>query len=201
MHYLFKGKLYKIYASSLLLGIIGYVLGMYKIKIPFYLDTSLTCMPFICVGMMIRKNTNLLTCKEGSRSYNLIFSLICFLVVCALCRGGNMFYLNEYDNSYFSVLLTGVSGSLGVILLCKTIVKIPVISYIGRYSIIVLGVHTIIIDEMDFCQNVFTQLIFWEIATLVAVVVVSCGLIHLFIRYIPFFVAQKDFVRFVFPQK
>lgn len=201
LHYLFNGKAYKIYAASLFLGIIGYLSGMYKINIPFYLDTSLTCMPFICAGIIIRKNSNILT-NNRNKTYNLALSTICFLVVYYSCSGENLFYENNFGNNYFVVLLTGICGSLGIILLCKTIVKLPVISYIGRYSIIVLGVHTIIINEMkDFFLCKFTQFIYWEITTFVVVIILSYALIHLFIKYIPFLVAQKDFVRFTFLKK
>lgn len=201
LHYSFKGNAYKIYALCLLLGIIGYLFGMYKINIPFYLDTSLTCMPFVCAGVIIRENTTFLT-NNNNKIYNLALSLICFLVVYLSCRGVNMFYENTYANNYSVVLLTGICGSLGVILLCKTIVKLPIISYMGRYSIIVLGVHAIIINEMEgFFPSKFTQIVYWEIITFVVTIIISCALIHLFTKYIPFFVAQKDFIQFTFLKK
>lgn len=204
MHYLFKGELYKICIASLFCGLIGYMLWISKISIPFYLDTSLTCTPFICAGIIIRKKTNILTCNEGgnNRFYNLVASLICFLITYLSCGGESLFYKNEYQDNYFFVLLAGISGSIGVLLLCKMIVKLPIISFIGRYSIIVLGMHTIIINEMKyFFLYKFTQPIYWEIITFIVVIIISCCLIRFFIKYLPFFVAQQDLVQFIFPPK
>lgn len=55
LHYIFNGKVYKICIASLGLGFAGYMLGKYKINIPFYFDTSLSCIPFVCIGMLIRR--------------------------------------------------------------------------------------------------------------------------------------------------
>lgn len=143
----------------------------------------------------------------NSRLLNITFALICFLVVYILRCGESQFNKNEYNNSYFIVLLAGICGSLGIISLSKTIVKLPIISYIGRYSIIVLGTHNIIINEMDsfvlgfFLDKIPYPILLWEITTLIVVIVISYILIYLFLKYIPYLVAQQDFVRFTFSKR
>lgn len=208
MHYVYQGSAYKIYITSLGLGYIGYMLGIHGINVPFYLDTSLTCVPFVCIGIIIRK-TKILAHDGGGNSklFNIAFSVLCFFIVYILHCGENQFHKNEYNNSYFIVLLAGICGSLGIISLSKTIVKFPVISYIGRYSIIVLGTHNIIINEMDsfvlgfFLDKIPHPILLWEITTLIVVIVISCIFIHLFVKYIPYLVAQQDFVRFTFSKR
>ena len=55
-----------------------------------------------------------------------------------LYMGENYFYLNTYTASLPFVYLCGLMGTLAVLLLSRVVRWLPVISYIGRYSIIVL---------------------------------------------------------------
>ncbi len=79
---------------------------------------------------------------------------------------------------------------IGTLLLCKQIGRLPIISYIGRYSIIPLGVHCILIYYISGIVPTFPQS---SLAVFVLTVAISICLIPVFIKYFPYFTAQKDF--------
>lgn len=52
---------------------------------------------------------------------------------------------------YLFMYLSSVSGCMAVMLLAKNLPAIPVIDYFGRYSMIILGTHAIIIEMVRSC--------------------------------------------------
>lgn len=197
LHYLFHGKKTYIYAGTVLCGCIGYFLGKMHINIPFYLDTSLTCLPFVTMGSIIRNETNLLYGKM-SKSFCIGSAAILFLITFFLCGDtGSIFTLNSYDCNILSLFVTGILGSTSILLICKAINKLLIISYMGRYSIIVLGVHDIFRIEFGaLIREYITNVIIYEFILMFIVVVLSLLSIYILKRFFPCFVAQKDFIYF-----
>ena len=87
----------------------------------------------------------------------------------------------------FSAMIMIVSNILG---------KLPVFSYIGRYSIVVLGFHTFLIRPLKFVFSFFPMpLPCLYVAIFVCVVLLMRFLvIPLSLRLFPCFVAQKDLI-------
>lgn len=82
---------YIILAVSFILGFTGFYLGKCHINLPFYLDTSLTCLPFVCMGVTIRQKTNLLT-FPGYKATSLTISFTCFLFAYVFSEGKSFFF-------------------------------------------------------------------------------------------------------------
>lgn len=189
-----RKNMYLILALSFVLGVCGYMCSVYRIDIPFYLDSSMTCMPFVAVGSYLRKKTGVLGMNGWKKTFAI--TLVC-LFVTILTFGGDMtFYRNSYDGSIFSLYIAGCFGSISMLLFSKLIGSFPVVNYIGRYSIIVLGTHsffigiyTPILVRLTHGEVFLTKLL------LMFAVIVSCILcIYLMRRFLPYLVAQKDLI-------
>ena len=105
-----------------------------------------------------------------------------------------VFSENRYENPYTIHLLSFI-GTLFILLLSKRIGKIRFVSYVGRYSLIVLCTHLFFI-------MIFYHL-FHSVINRVSILFVLCSIftifscyfiIPFFLKYFPKFVAQKDFL-------
>lgn len=190
-----RQNLYLMLALSFVFGIGGYLLGRNEIQIPFYLDSSMTCMPFVAVGNVLRKKTDIL--HSGKKKLTVGIALIC-LTVTAIAYGGDVtFYRNSYDATIFNLYIAGCCGSIAMILLSKLIGRCPVVNYVGRYSIIVLGTHSYFIGLYT---PVLTRLMHGNVllskTLLLVLVVLSCIFcIYAMRKLVPWFVAQKDLIK------
>lgn len=99
------------------------------------------------------------------------------------------FLENEIHGNLIIVYITSAAMVIGTLLLCKQIGRLPVISYIGRYSIIPLGVHWVLIHYIN---KIVPTLPHSALVNFVLTVVISICLIPVFLKYFPYFTAQKD---------
>lgn len=183
---------------SLFLGYIGYHLGTHRIKLNMYLDSALTVIPFFCFGFLLRKYTNVLYPNRFDK-YNFLFIIISFVLIFYLGHGIS-YRKNVYDVSIFSLYFSGIAGSLAILFIAKYIKKMPVISYIGRYSIITLCTHEIIISLMKvlfYFLNIdisnTTRLI---VSFFIIIILETTVVIPFMIKYMPYVTAQKDILKF-----
>lgn len=192
--------------SSLLLGILSFVLGVvglflsYKnIQLPYYVDSSFTALPFFYFGFFLRNHTSFLYRKNSTSSVwlSIVFIIATYLVIHFFSFGR----LSIIDNTvggprgYAQVYPYGIMGTMAVLLLSRLIGRVPVLSYIGRYSIIVLCTHVYVLHLMNNCtggiENKSVRLLLVFISS-----VVVCGiLIPLFKKYLGYFTAQKDLIK------
>lgn len=113
LHYLFHGRNIYIYGGTILFGCVGFLLGKLHINCPFYIDSSLTCLPFVTLGCIIRNETQLLY-KNISKSLCLGGAATLFLLTYLLCgKNESLFYLNSYNSNIISLYATGILGSIG----------------------------------------------------------------------------------------
>ncbi len=184
-------------AVTFLIGACGFVLGRMEIDVPFYLDVCMTALPFFSVGHVVRKYTDLLEANRFDR-WNLLFSAVCG-VLCWLLAGDNYLYcFNRFSVNIVQLYLGGFLGLFSVLFLAKTIRRLPLISYFGRYSIIILVSHFFIYPYLlrllsGFHLPIEVVLLLTFLTTMLSYLVI----IPLFRRYLPHVTAQKD----LFPVK
>ncbi|WP_321518090.1 acyltransferase family protein [uncultured Bacteroides sp.] len=171
----------------LLTGFTGYYLQSFHINLPLWIDSSMACLPFYYTGYFLRKETSVLMPNKADKYIPIL--LILFAVLVYFLAGP------LHKISYLSYYVSAMSGTSFVLLLSKLAVRIPVVSFLGRYSVIILGIHCIIIivlkDHLTFITNP------WLLsATIFALVVlISIPAVKLLIRYLPWFVCQKDLIK------
>ena len=95
------------------------------------------------------------------------------------------FSMCNFGSNPYSLYIASLSGILTVYLLSSIVNKIPYFSYIGRYSLIVLGTHMIPILVINKYLG-YTSLI----VALITLIVIPV-FIYFYKKYFPYFTAQK----------
>lgn len=185
-------------ALALLAGFCGIRCNRMCIDLPFFIDTSLTATPFFIFGHIMMTKTDILK-KNYSRHTYLILSVILIGIALLTANGDIEYYRNNIRATVFHTYVPGVLGSTGLLLLAKAIGSIPVITNIGRYSIVYLGTHYLFFREL---KELFEPILgphheiwldVWTFSSTVVLSAISCWLL---LKSVPFLVAQKDAVHF-----
>ena len=186
---------------SCLCGLAGYMLNSYNQYLFVWMDSALTALPFFMFGYMMRKYSTVLS-EQFSRKDAVLF-------VASLCVLLAVYYYNEYvgksvigfaRNDYniplVSLYIGGIAGTMCVLLFSKFWRYLPVVSYVGRYSIVVLLTHLL---YLFIIRNVLYQLsvnqdgrVDVNLLVFVVIIAVSLPTIKFCITYLPYWFAQKD---------
>lgn len=190
-----KHKIYVLCSVSFILGLLGFVLGHKGINIPLYIDTAFTCIPFFCCGYVFRKYTNILYPNKYDRYIPLYLLLSAVYVLLFCCK------LDYYNNmmmeaSFFSTYTCGIVGTLFIIYLSKFLHKLPGISYFGRYSIIILCTHVIVMRLPIFIfKRIINDAWLQTISVFVTLMCLYFAIIPFMKSFFPYVIAQKDLIR------
>ena len=183
-----------VFFAILFIASIGRLLSMKNIMLPLWIDTSLTALPFFFFGFCCRE----MTCLKPE--YSKIKSL--FWAVVLIITSYTIYYTfdhaciadmrtNSFHGSYVAVYLNSAFFVMGILLLCKVIDWLPIVSYFGRYSIIVLCIHwPLMIFIPGFIERrIGYKINDWEF--LIIMLLICWFAIPLCKRFLPCFVAQK----------
>lgn len=180
-----------------LLTIIGVILSYFRITLPLYLSSSLLAMPFFYGGVLLG-NTKFLYPNKYDK-YSLLFAALFILIAYALYYSFDkhshpiiFFWRATWSGYLLLAYLNSFLMVTGVLLICKTIVWLPVISYIGRHSIILLLTHFMILMCIGGVVEklIGVALTPWE--TFLYTLLLCWLLIPLMKRYIPSLCAQPS---------
>lgn len=187
-------RLWHVGALSMLIGISGLVLSYMRIDLHASFDTALTCLPFFAFGFLTRKKTSILY-KSVFDKYLIPCALGGFLF-CFIVAGHVEFFRNVFDGySYLTVHACGCIGTLSVMFLAKYLGHIPLISYMGRYSIIILCTHIIYLKlVVGYVLNHFTPLVS-AIIFILFIIPMELATIPFMRKYLPHVTAQKDLIK------
>lgn len=126
---------------------LGWVLSYSGLINFLFVGTSLTCLPFFYMGQLI-VSTSFVKNKYAKRD-SIISGICVALAIVCLTVPKETIHVLFFKNTIISgnpVMVYILAASLVVLLLniCKYIGKIPYVSFLGRYSIIVLVTHGLI---------------------------------------------------------
>lgn len=181
-------------AVSLLLGCCGLALGVAQVKNPLYLCTMLTALPFFAFGWWLRRHTSFLS-QPFAWKKDVPLMMVCILIV-ATCAFRVVYAFNEIprEGAPF-IYLCGIAGTLLVLTLAKFIKRIPFVSFWGRYSIMVLCTHQVVVFVMETLLQRYLSGVPLFIAVLVTTLFVCHLSIILMKKYMPHVTAQKDVIK------
>lgn len=184
------------FVAVIAMGAFGYYFSINNIFMPCQIDVVFTAMPFFYFGYILKQTPLLYPSKYDQ--YAPISGIFLLIVGTLLYYLFDKPFIEFWDNTISGNLIQNYLLSLifvtGVLLICKKIKWLPVISYIGRYSIIVLVMHQIVLQAMktfepyllgygiNYIYFIFTFGISW----------VSIPILR---KYLPQFTAQKDLIR------
>lgn len=181
-------------------GFLGYFLNINDLFLPLWFDSALTALPFFLFGYYLRNYSSLIYEKRAKVEF--LYFLFSFIVLIGIhlynrldASGIIIYGDNIFDISITSLYIGGVSGTVCVLIASKYIGKVIYISYLGRYSIVVLLTHLLylfcirnILYQLSIEQdNLMINMIVFIIIILLELPTTSCC-----VKYLPFFFAQKD---------
>lgn len=187
-------------SGCLVCGVFGLTLARFQMDLPFFLDSSLTALPFFFIGWLLKNKTSFL--YSQSTKSNLPQSILCIVVgvsfIGILGRGHCNFMSNWFGDVYDTIVMypLGIIGTISVLLVARIFVKIPVLSYYGRYSIILLCTHFYVLQFVDGilrALHISGQYVY----VLNTIIVLACywGIIPFALKYLPYVTAQKDVIK------
>ncbi len=177
-----------------LLGFIGWYLGYKEIFIPLFLDVAMTALPFFTFGYYLKKSNILY--PNGFDRYNLIFACALWTISFTLTMWTSYRLSLHYNGiNGISTYIISITSVLSILFICKKIKRLPFFSYIGRYSIILLCVHHMIYRPVKvLLQSTNIEIINNEYVVALITLLLSTLCIPVCIKYIPWFVAQKNLI-------
>ena len=182
-----------------IIGIAGYELGINKINLPFWIDSSMSALPFFYSGYFSRKNANFLSPNKLDK-YIPVF-LLEFVVINYFIADNKMMIINADYGNYFSFYVSGIVGSMFILLLSKSLKltswlkDVSAISFYGRYCLIVLGLNWVVIYYLRKGLSFISNDWLLSMITFVLVLLLSIPIIKFLNRFFPQFVGEKDFIK------
>lgn len=174
--------------SCLIIGIMGYHFMDADMTNYGNILTALLNIPFFCIGYLFKKFEFISRLQRLSGREVLFYSILLSSI---------LFYLTivlSYKSS-LTYYISGITGTLVILLLSYYSGRIPYVSYLGRFSIIVLVTHGMIMWSTNRLYPFFADLTnSADIATFImAVLTLSCYtfIIPFMCRYFPHVTAQK----------
>lgn len=185
--------------TSLVIGCLGILIGYFKFDLPYFFDSALSAIPFFCFGWILRNQTNFLYRKE--KKYEEIFysiMIIIYAVILHFCNLGVCGFIGNVFGGPISCILLypyGILGTISVLYISKLMGNVPILSYLGRYSIIILCTHVCLIQISNYivCHFVVGKCQI-AIGNFFLTVIVSLIIIPLCRYLFPYFTAQKDLI-------
>lgn len=188
-----------VYITVCALGLMGYFSGTNNVYV-LHLHTVLTAMPFFVAGYAVRNNTHFLTTEARKRDIVFAVTALALLYALTLYNGkATISYVsNNYLVSAWSLYGGGALGVYALLTLAKAIKHIPVISYLGRYSIVVLITHfpIIYLFPKDWNRLLFRGFGGWcAVEELALLACIEVPIIALCTHFLPWIFAQKDLIK------
>ena len=195
IHYLRDKHLSLMFAATLLIGCTGFFLGKFHIELPLYIDVAMTALPFYVAGFWVRRYNFFLFPSHRFDKIIPAFVLLALVVMYFTATTPGM-RTNNYPGNIFQVYIAAFAGIFMIMLICKKIKRISIVSYLGRYSIITLSIHGPIIH---FARPVVSHYIHNDWAEASALLLLTLTICILFtpilLKIIPQLVAQKDLLK------
>jgi fucose 4-O-acetylase-like acetyltransferase len=104
---------------------------------------------------------------------------------------------NYPRGNVFQLYGAGISGILFIMLLGKLIQHLPVINYLGRYSLVTLGIHGPILHFISplIARYITNEYMFFVVALLVTLSL-CLAFTPLILKLFPHLVAQKELITY-----
>lgn len=179
-----------------LCGLFGVVLYKRDIFLPCFLDCAFFGLPFFYFGYILKKSS--IMYPSGYDKYNILIALLLFgtaYIIDINAQPKVYFHDKMIEGNLFSIVALALISVTAILMLCKAIKRIPVISYFGRYSIIPLCIHHLIYRPIMLVVYKFIPAEDGGNYMVALLTILAClAAIPLLKKYIPVFTAQKDLI-------
>lgn len=183
-----------------LIGVMGVLLGKWRIFIPLFVDVAMSALPYLYMGYLLTKTTLLFPNKYDK--YNFLVAGCCYFVTFAICQFVGNTYMSFHYNRMNGNILLNYLGSfccvISIMMICKIIGKLPIVSFCGRYSIIILCLHHMIYRPLKLVVGTFITTQYENLIVAGGTIAICIALIPVCVKYLPWFTAQKDLLNDTF---
>ncbi len=154
--------------------IIGVALDKLDINIPLYIDTAFTATIFLYTGYLFKYYQLIDKFQSMVHIQRLIWGSLIFVVNFVICwlwgEGASM--VNNAIGNPVLFYISAMTGSIAVLAFSYIFNKLPIVSYIGRYSMLVLCTHM-------YLTNAFTRIVMkfdlpFVVSSVLVLVIICC---------------------------
>lgn len=186
---------YLIAAMSVACGALGMTLSYCHINLPCFIDSALTSMPFFALGYILNRKTRVMYNGWRCDKWLWVVVLVCVPLLFWLAYPLD-YRCNYFAGCYLTAHLCGVVGTIMTIFLAKMIQHIPLVTYWGRYSIMILCTHQVLYQLLDLLLKQFVPRGWWRISVCLTLTMMLYLLIIPFMRrFMPHVTAQNDVIK------
>ncbi len=185
-----------LYIGICLLGVIGYYSGKNYLEF-LHIRTALTAMPFFVVGYALRAHTRYLSYKAHwwEMAPAIAAFVLLYFFTCHTGKVQILYVHNEFEVPIWALYGGGFIGIYSVMTIARLLKHLPIVSYLGRYSIIVLITHypIIYLFPRHWSYVLYTGFKGWcAVEEFLLLACVEVPIIALCKYFLPYIFAQKD---------
>lgn len=185
----FKNWWTKLFAVIAMFGC-GVACSKIGFNIPLYIDSAMSMLPFLLLGYYLKKKEFLNSIWGGQKLLFLVLFIV--LAVIDILTAQSVSLINNYLGNPIQYLLGALTGSLAVIYISAFVQKIPVITYLGRNSLVVLCVHGYVLNVVTIVLK--KTPIDMVCGSVIALIIVSLSfylIVPLFQHYLPWAIGEN----------
>lgn len=170
---------------------VTFISGRYNLYC--FMDTAMSALPFFAMGYLFFRYTDILVPNRFDEFLPIVV-IACFSFT-FFVNGKCSYKANTFSLNPILQYVSGMTGTLGVVFLAKLLRDLPFVSYWGRYSIMILVTHSLLIKVFAPVISKFGLPLPLLIVAVLAAVMFSYQLvIPLMLKYLPYVTAQKDVI-------
>ena len=175
------------------ISVAGYCLATNRLQLPLMLDISMVALPYFVLGWGVKRLGALASCRWDW------LGLVALLVVAyPVYRWSDFTSLHFMAlPAYWKLYVLPFAVLLAAFWASKPLPRVPVLGYFGRYTLIILGTHQLILQPVrSLLQGIGMEAGFGLVmAVLVVTLLVEWPLIRLLAACFPRFTAQAPFFK------
>ncbi len=160
--------------GTLLFFIVGVVLDKKSINIPLYIDTAFTATIFLYTGYLFKHYQLIANFQSLAPVKQRIWTPLIFFVSFTICWlwGEGVSMVNNSTGNPVLFYITAMAGSIAVLAFSYIFNRLPIVSYVGRYSMLVLCTHM-------YLTNAFTRIVIrydfpFLVSSILVLVIICC---------------------------
>lgn len=192
-----KNKKYIILPVFFITGC-GLIMNYFSIFNFLYIGSAMSCLPYFYGGYIINETIISLDRNKAFKLFVYLLILCCILAFISVDPPRLVYYNNTIaSGNIFSIYLYGFLLVIAIILFCKSIGRIPFVTWLGENSLIILVSHLLFAPFigtilMKLLPSVgIINIIHIRIICFIIVLSVMLGFVPLCIRFVPFICAVK----------
>lgn len=185
------------YIAVVACGLCGYTLHRYDIYLPLFAASAFSAVPFFFTGVLMRKLPILYRTVKDKYFYAVCLPLFTGAIIYCVCYQTPFidFSLNQYNGNLLAIYVIAISMVTGLLMVCKLVRWLPMISYFGRYSIMTLGFHSIF-KQYAYLPLYWTSGILPTTVQNFTITLLLCWIaIPIMRRWLPKLTAQSDLIK------